>query len=74
MMDFPLSVRGVKHRVPEKWCLLFQRTEKNILLEEKNINLKHFSDIETILLSVWAMHTVGGTWRGELMELETVEN
>lgn len=32
-----------------------------------------FSDFKSILLNVWAMHIVGGAWRGELMELEAVE-
>lgn len=32
-----------------------------------------FSDIKSIQLNVWAMHIVGGAWRGELKELEVVE-
>lgn len=32
-----------------------------------------FYDIKNIQLNVWAMHMVGGAWRGELKKLEVVE-
>lgn len=32
-----------------------------------------FSDIKSIRLNAWAMHTVGRAWRRELKELEVVQ-
>lgn len=52
---------------------LVSKDSEKYSTREKSIHLRHFSDIKTIQFNVWAMRTVGGAWRGELMELEVVE-